>query len=593
MLIKSKLQAMLIPDRVRTHTLWILIGTLAFVMLIIFASFKIYKIALNETRRNHQLLQREMAMVSVSGINHYLSHVSEDLKFLMNSPCLKSMVRANYESFLENFFNVHKASNLIAIFVADSNFNMLYAMPESISKCLAGFPVDKLIDLQLDSNQVWYSPVFPQTNADCLSQLSYLMVVRLIENSMEGGDSGAKKKSSVYLGMVSSFDWLLDHYVVPLNIGTTVNAWLMDRNGRLLYHPTCPDMVLRSITEDSPDCITCHASFEWQKKMLTSTAAFGEYSVGNEPTKIATHVPLNIQNERWILVISSNLAEVTSVMRSKFSLFFILVFIILLFIIVVGVYLYKLNIKRIRAEESQRLSEQKELLHLQTCQASKLASVGELVDTVAHEINTPVSIIVAQTQALDLDRSNQQRDFPEELQIIKEQAQRISKYTRRLLNYSHNMPFDPKPNDLKKIMDECLYLLGPRFRAHKIIVHKNYKPYLPSPIVDQIQMEQVFINLLNNAIDAIHVKGEITIEIFACQKENREEGIEVKITDSGEGIPQDSIPKIFDAFFTTKKPNKGTGLGLPISRAIMQRHGGKINVTSEPGKGTTFSIFLQ
>ncbi len=592
MLYKSKLQSQFIPNRIRTHTLLILIGMLFFVILIIYASIKIYKIALDETKRNHQLLQREMAMVSVSGINHYLSHVSEDLKFLMNSPCLKSMVRSNYESFLENFFDVHKASNLRAIFIADSNFNMLYAMPESISKCLAEFPVDNLIDLQLDSNQVWYSPVFPQTNANCPSQLSYLMVVRLIENSMGGVDSGTEEKSRVYLGMIASFDWLIDHYVVPLNIGTTVSAWLMDKNGRLLYHPRHPEMVLRSITEDSPDCITCHASFGWQKQMLASSAAFGEYSVGSEPTKIMTHMPLDIKNERWILVISSNLSDVTSVLRSKFSLFFIIVLIILLLTMVVGVYFYKLNIERIRAEEAQRLSEQKELLHLQTCQSSKLASVGELVDTVAHEINTPVSIIVAQTQVLDLNKSNKQHDFADELRIIKEQAQRISKYTLRLLNYSQNMPFNPKPGDLKKIMEECLYLLGPRFRAHKIVIRKNYAPNLSFPIVDKSQIEQVFINLLNNAIDAIHINGQITINIHPYQKESGQEGIQISIMDNGEGIPKESMPNIFKAFFTTKQPNKGTGLGLPISRAIVQRHGGKISVASEPGIDTTFTIFL-
>lgn len=583
---------MFVPNRVRTHTLWILIGTLVFVMLIVYASIKIYKIALDETRRNHQLLQKEMAMVSISGINHYLSHVSDDLKLLMNSPCLQSMDRAKYESFLENFFDVHKTSNLQAIFIADSNFNLLYAMPDSISKCLAAFPLDNLADWQLDSNKVWYSPVFPHRNADSTRQLCYLMIARLADHSAEPGNPRAQIASSVYLGMVSSFDWLIDHYVVPLNIGTTVNAWLMDKNGRLLYHPLHPEMVLRSITENSSDCSSCHASFDWQKKMLTSAAAFGEYSVGKEPTKIATHVPLTIQNERWTLVISSNLAEVTSVLRSKFSLFFILVFIILSFTVLVGVYFYRLNIKRIRAEEAQRLSEQKELLHLQTCQASKLASVGELVDTVAHEINTPVSIIVAQTQALDLNRTNQQHDFSEELRIIKEQAQRISKYTRRLLNYSHNMPFNPRPNDIQKIMDECLYLLGPRFRAHKITIHKKYAPNLPLTVVDQSQMEQVFINLLNNAIDAIHIRGEITIDIHPNQKGSGAPGIEINIADTGEGIPQESLPKIFDAFFTTKQPNKGTGLGLPISRAILQRHGGKISVASNNGNGTTFTIFL-
>ena len=151
-------------------------------------------------------------------------------------------------------------------------------------------------------------------------------------------------------------------------------------------------------------------------------------------------------------------------MSNRFRLFFFIILIIVVTIIVVGYLLYLINAKRIRAEKERRLSEQKDLLHQQICQASKLASIGELVDTVAHEINTPISIIVAQTHALQLKCPNNSPPCTEELQIIKAQTQRISKYTRRLLNYSQLLPFQPKPIDLTLLMDECLYLLGQRFR---------------------------------------------------------------------------------------------------------------------------------
>jgi len=111
-------------------------------------------------------------------------------------------------------------------------------------------------------------------------------------------------------------------------------------------------------------------------------------------------------------------------------------------------------------------------------------------------------------------------------------------------------------------------------------------------MADRSQIEQVFINLLNNAIDAINRNGEIIIEMHQV-KNKKEAGIEIKVADNGEGIAEGSLQKIFNPFFSTKNPSKGTGLGLSISKAIIQRHGGKINVTSHVGEGTTFSIFLQ
>jgi len=573
----------------RIHTLLIFLGTSIFIVLIIFSSVKIYQIALAETRRNHQFLQREMAVVSVSGIRDYLNHLTEDLRLLTISPCMQRQEKMQYQSFLANFFDVHKRSNLRAIFLTDSSFNIVYSLPDSISKYI---PKLTKADIQPLKMPAWYSAVFPGQKPDGQQELCYLVITSVPTDLSVFSGSNDQKPAIAYIGIVASFDWLIQHYVSPLNIGTTVTAWLMDKRGRLLYHPRHPEMVLRSIAENSPDCIECHASFDWQRRMISSPAAFGEYTVGKEPTKIMSHVPLDVQNERWILVISSNLSDVTSVLRSKFSLFFIIVLIILALVLLIAIYLYRINVKRIRAEEAQRLSEQKELLHLQACQASKLASVGELVDTVAHEINTPVSIIVAQTQAIDLKRAGAANDYSEELQIIKEQTQRISKYTHRLLKYSHNMPFNPRPGNLKTLMDECLYLLGHRFRAYNIKIHKYYAQNLPLPTVDQSQMEQVFINLLNNAVDAIHANGEITISMESARRDNGQSGIEIRIADNGEGISEEVLPQIFNPFFTTKKPSKGTGLGLSISRAILQRHGGKITVTSKPGKGATFTIFL-
>ena len=159
--------------------------------------------------------------------------------------------------------------------------------------------------------------------------------------------------------------------------------------------------------------------------------------------------------------------------------------------------LYFVNTKRIRAEEAKSQSEQMQQLQLQLSHASKLASIGELVDTVAHEINTPTGIISAHADAILL-QTNQKNICAEELRIIKKQTKRIHEYTRSLLGYSKRMPFNPQPIKINKIIEESVYLLGHRFRAKQILVSINNIDNLPQLIVDQGQIQQVFINAVAN-----------------------------------------------------------------------------------------------
>jgi two-component system NtrC family sensor kinase len=331
--------------------------------------------------------------------------------------------------------------------------------------------------------------------------------------------------------------------------------------------------------------------------MLRTGAATGEYLIGDEPKKIMAYVPLQLYNEKWVVVISTFLPEVTENLRKNFRLFFLLGILILSAILTFGISLYYMNTKRIRAEESGRQLEKLQTLQHQLNHASKLASIGELIDTVAHEINTPTSIITAQTDAMLMNLKNQPT-HPEELEIIKNQTRRISKYTRSLLNYSRRVPIKLESINLSRLIDECLYLLGHRFRSQKAKITKNYKTNLPSLVFDRGQMEQVIINILNNALDAIGSQGEIEIGIEISQKnadppqEKNSDTIKLSISDNGKGIQLKDIGHIFEPFYSTKPPSQGTGLGLYISKAIIQRHGGTIEVKSEVGKGTMVLIYL-
>ena len=139
--------------------------------------------------------------------------------------------------------------------------------------------------------------------------------------------------------------------------------------------------------------------------------------------------------------------------------------------------------------------------------------------------------------------------------------------------------------------EECLYLLGHRFKAKQITIVKNYNESIPLINADQRQLEQVLINILNNAVDAVKSRGEIAISINPANN-NSIEGTEIKIKDNGIGIEKENIEKVFDPFFSTKLKSNGTGLGLSIAKAIVARHKGNISVSSSGNRGTAFIIFL-
>jgi signal transduction histidine kinase len=324
--------------------------------------------------------------------------------------------------------------------------------------------------------------------------------------------------------------------------------------------------------------------------MIRKRIGYQVYQVGNEPPKILAQSPMTVSNEEWVVAVSIDLAEVTANIQKNFWLFFWQVGFVVAGTILGGILLLFVNIKRVQAEAHSRFSEEKRLLQEQIDQAAKLASIGELVDSVAHEVNTPVGIISAQVDAIILQAKKISNN--EELQIIKDQTRRIANYTHSLLRFSRSRRYQPEATDLVDMMEECLTLLGHRFRASGTGIKKIWAKNLPPVRVDRNQMQQVLLNLLNNAVDALNGHGEIYLEMRAEKSEKKISGVEILVSDNGPGIKQENLPRIFDPFFSTKPPNKGTGLGLAISQAIVKRHGGWIHADSVEGNGACFTVFI-
>jgi len=218
----------------------------------------------------------------------------------------------------------------------------------------------------------------------------------------------------------------------------------------------------------------------------------------------------------------------------------------------------------------------------------KMAALGQLVSGVAHEVNNPLAAIVGFTDLL-LENPAVPADAKEELQVILQEAQRTRVIVQNLLSFARQMPAQREPAQVNTILKQTMKLRAYDLENHGVELTEKYAVELPMVIGDPHQLQQVFLNILNNAYDAVQETrrtGKIEVQTV-----HRSDKIEIVFRDNGPGISQ--IDRIFDPFFTTKEVGKGTGLGLSICYGIIQAHRGEIIATNNPdGDGSTFVVRL-
>jgi signal transduction histidine kinase len=225
----------------------------------------------------------------------------------------------------------------------------------------------------------------------------------------------------------------------------------------------------------------------------------------------------------------------------------------------------------------------------QLIQKEKLASVGQLAAGVAHEINNPLSTILLYADVLCQETSAQNAQQCQDLQMISREAMRCRTIVNDLLSFSRQNEVLAQPTDLNALLEEIAGEITIHERFQGVRIQMDLDPALPVIEADPFQLRQVFCNLMNNAADAMPDGGTLTLRT----KRGPWSGlITAEVQDTGEGISEENMKKLFTPFFTTKPLGKGTGLGLAIIYGIIKMHRGDITVQSQLGQGTTFALTL-
>jgi two-component system, NtrC family, sensor kinase len=226
---------------------------------------------------------------------------------------------------------------------------------------------------------------------------------------------------------------------------------------------------------------------------------------------------------------------------------------------------------------------QRRLVHTE-----KLASMGQLSAGVAHEINNPLGVVLIYSHMLlkDLQEADPRRD---DLDVIVREATRCRDIVRGLLDFARQSRVNKSPTDLGQLVREVAAIMESRLAEGRIRLVTEFAPGLPVMMVDALQIKQLLVNLVQNGIDAIAGEGEVRI---SARMVHGGDTLELRVADTGCGVPEEHLAKLFTPFFTTKEQGRGTGLGLAIAYGVVKMHCGDIVADSTVGKGTTFTITL-
>jgi len=373
--------------------------------------------------------------------------------------------------------------------------------------------------------------------------------------------------------------------VEEVRIGATGEAYLLNREGLFQTSPRSGGRLMEKDT----------APVEYPPFPDTIHTYLGEDAHG-QPTLCATTW---LKNKDWLLVVQRERSDAFQALRASS------VWIVVIMLVggagIVGM-AFALTHRVVR--KMQQKDTEADRLNLQLIRASRLAELGEMAAGFAHEINNPLQIIQSE-QALieallgdakargDIPPSDDLKEMEDSLAQIKLQLQRAARITASILKFGRKSEPQSRDLDLAAFLDEVTAMIEKKAQVMGIRVKKRSAPDLPQVHGDPVQLQQVFLNLFNNALDAIVERhgasgGELVVDAAPGADGN----VTVAVADNGSGIRKENLKKVFTPFFTTKPVGKGTGLGLSVCYGIVDSMGGGMEVESEEGAGTVFILRL-
>ena len=304
------------------------------------------------------------------------------------------------------------------------------------------------------------------------------------------------------------------------------------------------------------------------------------------------YVAAFLKGGQWLLVYQQRAADAFTDLRNAFSVTLAIILLGSIGIISMAYILSKKMVSRI-----VRMDKEKQIMNTQIVETGKLASIGELAAGIAHEINNPVAIMVEEAGWIedllseeDIKESENLDEFKRALKQIHVQGKRCKEITHKLLSFARKSDSKVQDVQVNELLREVISLSEQRAKYSNVVINKSLEENLPTIRVSEAELQQVFLNLINNALDAMEKTGGNIDVSTKMVSGHAGQNILIQVADEGTGIPESDLIRIFDPFYTTKPVGKGTGLGLSICYGIVKQLGGDIEVKSAIGEGARFLI---
>jgi len=369
-----------------------------------------------------------------------------------------------------------------------------------------------------------------------------------------------------------------NNLVENIRIGETGFAFILNKEGKFQTKP-----LLDIVTTRKPyiDFLSDRNTTKDEIHVVERTDESGHKNI---------YVAASLKDGDWLLVYQQRASDAFSDFRRTLKVALIIMLLGGFGIITMAFILSRRMVNRIA-----RADREKQMMNKQVVETGKLASVGELAAGIAHEINNPVAIMVEEAGWIEdlledeeFQESENLDEFTRALEQIRTQGRRCKEITHKLLHFARKTDSRIQEVQINGLIEELVALSAQKAKYSNVTINTVLQKDLPSLQVSETEVQQVFLNLINNALDAMEKKGGV-IDVTTLMEGDH---IAVQVADNGPGIPEANLARIFDPFFTTKPVGKGTGLGLSICYGIIKKMGGEIDVHSVTGVGTTFRVLI-